>query len=233
MYAKGENIHIGFSNPYDVTLAEIGDADDLVLCARRVTSKLLEEKGNTDYLAERFIRLSAKILGLQVNPSELYQKHSIVVIHDAIINTNKLGVIRFENGKGKFAGHHFVELSAQPKGKLQVVRNMIGNPGHTQQANIDFVHVEYLASHILLSLDPNLSWSYSNDVERSNWNWYYATRIALSHNLTETGLAKVKDLMASVVPETSNNAIQSNLAELELPPLNGHKTLTRNEDFNG
>jgi hypothetical protein len=206
MYAKDKSIHIGFSEPYDVALDQVSDAEALVCLVREITLKLLEENVQLDYLAERFIRLSSKIIGLQIDPKALYRKHSIKVIMDTVLSEATIDNIRFQNGKGKFAGHHFIELLKLPSGKIRVICNLIGNPGHSQSTDVSQVQVEYLPTHVVLSLPADCEWVYSTGNEASNWNWDHSTRIALKHSFSSSELAETKKVLSRFIGEATKNA---------------------------
>jgi hypothetical protein len=198
-YVHGSEVHVNFSKPFIVDLDKCRTAEALLSQTRSLTVRLVDEPNvHIQYLVERLIRYASSFHKLEINAQDMANSIGFVRIDDTVYKPKRDGesnriLMRFENGVGKYAGHHFVELNRVSIDQVQITRNMIGYPKNTQQAEISRLEVVETDSHLLLLLPEPISWQFSYQATGvdSQWHWLHGTRIALRHSLSPQALSTV------------------------------------------
>lgn len=213
-YRRGSTIHVEFSSPFLIDLAECASLNDVIQQTRRLTVQLIDEpEVDVQYLNERFIRLVAEFHKKPVDWKSIAKSIGLIRISDVVYRRNEGQLststsLRFENGIGKYAGCHFVqleraathenELSAAP---LRVTRNMTGmGDGKWEQfAVVSQLEVIETNKHLLLFLPESTSWQYGREGFETYWYWHYGTRIALQHQFSEHVLREIQSDIRSLL----------------------------------
>lgn len=198
-FVRGSEVHVNFSKPFVINLNECQSADALLSQTRSLVVKLIEEPNiHIQYLCEQLIRFISSFHKLAITPREIAKSIGFVKIDDTIYSprrddkSNRV-VLRFENGVGKYARHHFVELDRVAPDRIQITRNMIGYGDHKQRTEVSRLDVVETNSHLLLFLPESTLWQFDYNVSGvdGQWHWLHGTRIALRNSFSRRSLSAV------------------------------------------
>lgn len=198
-FVRGSEVHVNFSMPFVINLNECRSADAILLQTRSLVVRLIEEPNiHIQYLCEQLIRFISSFHKLAIAPREVAKSIGFVKIYDTIYSPRKNGesnriVLRFENGVGKYAGYHFIELDRVAPDRIQITRNMIGYGDHKQRSEVSRLDVIETKSHLLFFLPESTLWQFDYNVSGvdGEWHWLHGTRIALSNSFDRQALSSV------------------------------------------
>lgn len=198
-FVRGSEVHANFSKPFVINLNECRSPDALLSQTRSLVVRLIEEPNiHIQYLCEQLIRFISSFHKLAIAPREIVQSIGFVKIDDTIYSPHRDGesnrvVLRFENGVGKYAGLHFVELERVAPDRIQITRNMIGYGDHKQRTEVSRLDVVETNSHLLLFLPESTLWQFDYNVSGvdGQWHWLHGTRIALRNSFDRRSLSAV------------------------------------------
>ena len=196
-YIRGSEIHVEFSVPFWIDITDCSSISELLVQTRLLTVKLIGEPGlNVQYLVERFIKLVSEFHKLKIDHRKIANSIGLVGISDVIYKCNKnpqsnTVSLRFENGVGQNAGHHFVELERDSTNLLRITRNMIGYGNHKQYTVVSKLDVVETDSHLLLFLPEPISWQFEYETSDTQ-HWNHGTRIALHHSFNKDLLSEIR-----------------------------------------
>lgn len=198
-FVRGSEVHVNFSEPFVINLNECQSVDALLLQTRLLVVRLIEEPNiHIQYLCEQLVRFTSSFHKLAIAQREMAKSIGFIKVDDTIYSPHRDGdsnriVLRFENGVGKYAGHHFVELDRIAPDRIQITRNMIGCGEHKQRAEVSILDVVETNSHLLLFLPESTSWQFDYNISGvdSQWHWLHGTRIALRNSFGSQSLSAV------------------------------------------
>lgn len=206
-YIRGSTVHVEFSKPFLIDLHECSSLDAVIQQTRLFTIKLIDEPGlDVQYLVGRFIHLAADFHKWSIDTKAIANAIGLVHISDVVwrrceSQLSKSTALRFENGKGAYAGSQFLQLERVPIHEnelleipLRVTRNMtgMGDRKCEQHAIVSQLGIVETEKHLLLFLPESTSWQYGCQTSETMWHWYHGTRFALQHSFDEPMLSTIQ-----------------------------------------
>jgi hypothetical protein len=205
IYLKGAEVVFAFSHEFRIPLSRCSTLEQIFESAREVELRLLREPDlNLRYCVTRFLKLigAARV---RMDADKFYNLHGILVIHDVagLAECEQLSgekQLRFENGKGEYAGYHFIALRRSLNadgtlfdGPVRINRSMQGHHPHQQDAEITALELTATARHLVFSIPLNTSWQSACKARSDFWHGLTTTRMAVRHNWSEEELLRVVD----------------------------------------
>lgn len=201
-FVRGSVVHANFSKPFVVDLDRCSSVSLLNAQARELVIRLLDEKGvDTHYLVQRLARLAKLHHKLEIDPVLVADSMGIVRIDDAVYRKSEQKApnsvaLRFENGLGQYAGHHFTEFMRHDSMTLQVTRNMIGYSGNTQCTRVSSLDVVETDFHLAFFLPEGTNWKFEYATSSKSY-WLYANCLVIQHSFGRDMLSQIEtDLRA-------------------------------------
>lgn len=211
MFLRKGEIFCCFDKPFSVDPDTCRGADALVNTAREVALRLIQQDSlDVGYLAKRFMRLADLALQRGFDIDRLYENHEMTILHDITLKKNELSdsepyLLRFENGKGPYAGVHYLELQrtldrlgGEPVGLLKISRNMVGYSKHDQHTFVAAADLVCSPTLLVFSLPPESSWQFSYACSDTKNRHLNATRIALRHEFSVAQLDEIKQRLSRI-----------------------------------
>lgn len=205
IYLKGAEVVFAFSHEFRIPLSRCSTLEEIFDCAREVELRLLREPDlNLRYCVTRFLKLigAARV---RMDADKFYNLHGILVIHDVagLADCEQLSgekQLRFENGKGEYAGYHFIAVRRATNadgttfdGPVGINRSMQGRHPHQQGADITALELTATTGHLVFSIPPNTAWRSACKNLSDTWHGHTTTRMAVRHNWSEEELLRIVD----------------------------------------